>query len=70
MFLQKKHAIQWESERVEFTGVPFMIIGQRTLDCHHGLERNGKVKEKYKLEREKRKVGLFYNSKKSKIILN
>ena len=58
----KNHAVQWESEGVEYTGVPFMIVGQRTLDCHHGLERNGKVKEKYKLNKEKRKVGLFHNN--------
>ena len=45
---------------MECTGVPFMIVGQRTLDCHHGSEGNKKVKEKYKNEKEKRKVSFFY----------
>lgn len=56
--LAKSHAVQWESEGIEYTGIPFMIVGQRTLDCHHGSERNEKFKEKYKIEREKEKVSL------------
>lgn len=55
---EKSHAVQWEGEGIDYTGIPYMIVGQRTLDCHHGSERNEKLKEKYKLEREHNKVNI------------
>jgi len=44
------HDVVWEdrgngstSPRIEFEGVPFMVIGRQTLDCSSGQPRNKKA---------------------------
>ncbi|KAK6195731.1 hypothetical protein SNE40_001095 [Patella caerulea] len=37
---------------IPFDGIPFIIIGKKILECHQGIDRDLKYKEKKKLERE------------------
>ena len=41
-----------------FKGVPFVVLGQRVYDCHHGKDR--KVEKKSKLMQEKQKGVKFF----------
>ena len=58
----KKHKVYWESSSVSFSGIPFMIVAQKILDCHHGIDRNENFKKKYKETKEIKSVRLHvYN---------
>ena len=35
-------------EYLPFTGVPFVLVGTKILDCHHGKDRNVRLKERNK----------------------
>ena len=45
---KKKHRIFWcdtqtkklGGTKVEFDGIPYMVLGKRTLECQHGPDRN------------------------------
>ncbi|XP_050408943.1 uncharacterized protein LOC126823910 [Patella vulgata] len=37
---------------IPFDGIPFIIIGRKILECHQGVDRDLKLKEKRRLERE------------------
>nr|XP_039273182.1 uncharacterized protein LOC120347326 isoform X2 [Styela clava] len=38
--------------RLQFDGIPFMVVGHKILDCHHGSDRHVAAKAKYKAQRE------------------
>ena len=44
----KKHKVIWESEGIPYSGVPFMIVSSKTMDCHHGHDRNANAKVRHK----------------------
>ena len=57
----------WEDETIKFSGVPFVVLSFKTLDCHHGVDRNTTVKKRYKENKDKKKVSgtkdlLLYSS--------
>ena len=37
---------------VKSDGVPFIMMGRKVFDCHFGKDRNVKLKEKLRLQRE------------------
>ena len=37
---------------VKSDGVPFIMMGRKVYDCHFGKDRNVKLKEKLRLQRE------------------
>uniref|UniRef100_A0A7M5WZ66 Uncharacterized protein n=2 Tax=Clytia hemisphaerica TaxID=252671 RepID=A0A7M5WZ66_9CNID len=39
-FYEKTHKIMWNDETITFSGVPFIILGTKKLDCHFGKDRN------------------------------
>jgi hypothetical protein len=39
--------VLWKDELTEYTGVPFIFLGERLLECHHGKDRNIGAKRKY-----------------------
>ena len=51
-FRKKRHEIYWSDEYLPFTGVPFVLVGTKILDCHHGKDRNVKLKERNKKNHE------------------
>ena len=51
-FRKKRHKIYWSDEYLPFTGVPFVLVGTKILDCHHGKDRNVKLKERNKKNHE------------------
>lgn len=36
----------WSDGAISFSGVPFVIIGSKTLDCHFGKDRNLRIKQR------------------------
>ena len=49
---------------VKSDGVPFIMMGRKVYDCHFGKDRNVRLKEKMRIQREESevKVGLdFYH---------
>ena len=38
------------SEKIQFDGVPYIILGRRAYDCQHGLDRHAKDKKKRQVE--------------------
>ena len=44
------------NEAVCFSGVPFMIIRTKILDCHHGKDRNLNLKQSNKKKQEAAQV--------------
>lgn len=42
--------------RLQFDGVPFMVVGHKILDCHHGVDRHIAAKEKYKTKRQTNEI--------------
>lgn len=45
---KNNHKIYWENEFIRLPGYPFLIAGQKWLDCHHRKDRNIRSKEKQK----------------------
>ena len=35
-----------EHQQLQYGGVPFMVLGTRVLDCHHGVDRHLKSKKR------------------------
>jgi len=58
----RKHKVMWQDENIEFTGVPFFIVNQKTFDCQHGVDRNKAVKERKKTERQIKSNGHSYRT--------
>ena len=44
-FRRKRHYVYWSDDHIAYTGVPFMMLGTKVLDCHHGKDRSSKLKE-------------------------
>ena len=55
--LLKGHRLLWgdyddkenkqdEHRQLQYDGVPFMILGTKTLDCHNGVDRHKKSKKR------------------------
>ena len=43
--VEKRQYVYWSDDHIEYIGVPFMILGTKVLDCHHGKDRYIKLKE-------------------------
>ena len=41
---------------LSFDGIPFVLIGEKVLECHHGKDRNITHKQKYQLKASEKKV--------------
>ena len=37
----------WNDDYIPFSGVPFFVLGEKLLECHHGKDRNVGAKRKY-----------------------
>ncbi|XP_072181593.1 uncharacterized protein [Diadema setosum] len=51
--------IRWQlecSHPIPFDGIPFIFIGKRILQCHMGPDRQAKLKEARRLEKEQRDI--------------
>ena len=44
--------MHWFDSDIEFTGIPFMVVGSKVPDCHHGRDRHLKRKESTKGRKE------------------
>ena len=51
-FRKKRHKIYWSNGYLPFTGVPFVLVGTKILDCHHRKDRNVRLKEHNKKKNE------------------
>ena len=52
----KKHKVYFDAD-----GVPYVTLAQKTMDCHHGVDRQVNAKQKRKELKTERKVGDFKN---------
>ena len=43
----KPHRVLWKDDYIPFSGVPFFVLGEKLLECHHGKDRNVGAKRKY-----------------------
>ena len=54
-FWKERHYVYWSDDHIAYTGVPLMMLGTiKSTDCHHGKDRNIKLKE---LNKKKKKSG-------------
>nr|XP_047143262.1 uncharacterized protein LOC124817350 isoform X4 [Hydra vulgaris] len=49
--LKANHRVFFEDKDVSYTGVPFIVSSNGTLDCHHGKDKNSKAKALYKIKK-------------------
>ncbi|XP_072177421.1 uncharacterized protein [Diadema setosum] len=53
---KKSFRLRWEYDddlhpcKIPFTGVPFIAVGRKMMDCHQGKDRNIRQKERYALQ--------------------
>jgi len=52
--------VQWSTEGIQYSGIPFMMIGSRLYECRHGRDRKENVKEANKLKRLVEMVSFCY----------
>ena len=52
----KKHKTQWDDEYVPYSGIPFMAVFSKLLDCYHGTYKDFSEKRKWKVQSGKEKV--------------
>ena len=51
---KKSHRVWWQDTqhingpRLDYDGMPFMVLGKKTLECHNGPDRNKAQKAKRK----------------------
>ena len=55
--MKDKHRVYWSDKEIEYDGIPFMVLGTKILDCHHGKDRHAKQKEDAKKRHENTWVG-------------
>ena len=55
----KKHKIYWNDDVLKFDGIPFIIVGQKTLDCHYGKDRSGMSNKKIRDKKKETKVSFI-----------
>nr|XP_047145632.1 calcium-responsive transcription factor-like [Hydra vulgaris] len=60
---EKNHKVFWSTDSIEFSGLPFMMIGTKILDCQNGRDRNLNLKE---FNKQKRKAINFDHDYKRK----
>ena len=52
----KKHEVYFDAD-----GVPYVTLAQKAMDCHHGVDRQVKAKQKRRELKTERKVQDFKN---------
>ena len=58
--VREKSNVRWEYHRdddplkIDYTGVPFNLIGKQRYQCPKGKDMNQKTKEKYRTEKSQR----------------
>nr|XP_047133456.1 uncharacterized protein LOC124811602 isoform X2 [Hydra vulgaris] len=45
--ITSNHSVLWEDSAIPYSGIPYIVISNKVLDCHHGFDRNVK-KNDYK----------------------
>ena len=48
---ERKHKVYWENKHVEYCGIPFVMLNDRSFGCHHGRDKMEKFKQKKKEEK-------------------
>ncbi|XP_065657446.1 calcium-responsive transcription factor-like isoform X2 [Hydra vulgaris] len=51
--LTKTHNVLWDDFAIPYSGMPFIIVSSKVLDCHHGFDRNISVKKNYQVKKQK-----------------
>ena len=49
-----------QGQQLKFTGVPFVVLGSKNLDCMHGTDHAISRKKKAKAKKMEEKVVFFY----------
>ncbi|XP_063963483.1 uncharacterized protein LOC129272614 isoform X1 [Lytechinus pictus] len=66
--------LRWEYDedqhpcKIPFTGVPFVAVGRKTMECHQGKDRNIRQKEKYAIQAEKLRESKSKSRKKQALL--
>ena len=42
----KKHKVLWNINGINYIGIPFIVLSQKSLDCAHGIGRKAELKKK------------------------
>ena len=52
----KKHKVLWDINGINYTGIPFMVLSQKSLDCAHGIDRKAELKKKKRTKKDTENV--------------
>nr|XP_047131654.1 uncharacterized protein LOC124810593 isoform X2 [Hydra vulgaris]XP_047142244.1 uncharacterized protein LOC124816635 [Hydra vulgaris] len=66
--LLKNHKVFFEDKDVSYTGVPFIVSSNSTLDCQHGKDKNIKAKALYNVKKNS-EASLDHSCKKKRMTL-
>ncbi|CAH3163461.1 unnamed protein product, partial [Porites lobata] len=66
----KPHRVLWNNDYIPFSGVPFFVLGEKLLECHHGKDRTIGAKRKYKQKQLDSLSDHGYNKKRNQLVQN
>ena len=52
----KKHKVLWNINGINYIGIPFMVLSQRSLDSAHGIDRKAELKKKKRTKKDTENV--------------
>ena len=52
----KKHKVLWNINGINYIGIPFIVLSQKSLDCAHGIGRKAELKKKKRTRKDTENV--------------
>ena len=52
----KNHKVLWDINGINYIGIPFMVLSQKSLDCAHGIDRKAELKKKKRTKKDTENV--------------
>ena len=52
----KKHKVLWNINGINYIGIPFMVLPQKSFDCAHGINRKAELKKKRRTRKDTEKL--------------
>ena len=52
----KKHKVLWNINGINYIGIPFMALSQKSFDCAHGNDRKAELKKKNRTRKDTENV--------------
>ena len=52
----KKHKVLWNINGINYIGIHFMVLSQKSLDCARGIDRKAELKKKKRTKKDTENV--------------